>query len=110
MIYTHLKSITTQSFGHFLRMFLALLMAVTSNAPLLPIHVFYTKIGKGGFFSHKVVSLCHPLICTLHICFVVGRELQVMCMCLQMQKHVILLSLQGSTTWLMLASLYMMNF
>jgi hypothetical protein len=52
MIYTHLKSITTQNFGHSLKIFLVLSMAVTSNAPLLPIHMVYIKIGK-YFFSQN---------------------------------------------------------
>jgi hypothetical protein len=89
-------------------MFLVLLMAVTSNAPLLPIHTVYIEIGKGFFL--KTISLRRPSICTSHIHFVVGRELQAMCVCLQMQKHMISLSPQGSTTWLMLASLCVMNF
>jgi hypothetical protein len=65
MIYAPLKSITTQNFGHSLKMLLVLLMAVTSNAPLLPIHMIYIEIGKG--FLHKTVSLHHPSICTSHI-------------------------------------------
>jgi hypothetical protein len=109
MIYAPLKSVTTRNFGHSSKMFLVLSMAVTSNAPLLPIHMVYIEIGKGFFFL-KTVSLRRPSIYTSHIHFVVGRELQAMCVCLQMQKHMISLSPQGSTTWLMLASLCVMNF
>jgi hypothetical protein len=54
IIYAHLKSVTTQSFGYFLKMLSVLLIAVISNAPLLPIHTVYTKIGKG----FKKLSLC----------------------------------------------------
>jgi hypothetical protein len=73
MIFPPPKSITTQNFGHSSKMFSVLSMAVTSNAPLLAIHVVYIEIGKGLFY--KTVSLRRPSICTSHIRFVVGREL-----------------------------------
>jgi hypothetical protein len=60
--------ITTQSFGYFLKMFLVLLMAVTSNAPLLPICMVYIEIGKGFSLQNCLFALFFNMYFTYSLC------------------------------------------
>jgi hypothetical protein len=49
-------------------MFLVLSMAVTSNAPLLPIHAVYIEIGKGFFLQNCLFVSSFNMYFTYSLC------------------------------------------